>query len=497
MTWLVDRCLRHPLRVAALSLLLLVLAVFGLTQLGTSAAIRTLTGSGSAAYRADREVADRFGDESILVLVPATAREIALTADLGRVIGLEGCLAGTAKDETALPGGAKGPCARLRQLKPAKVVYGPGTFINAAVGQVSDEIERLGLRALTEAQQAKTTAEAAARKRGAGQAAIARAGQAASDRVLARSQALLQVAQSRGINVAQPPTLSDTAFVERLLFDANATPAGTPKARYGAVFPSADAGLITLRLRSDLSEADRREAVELVQQAVGLSDLRLSQGKPYVVSGSPVLVAAVADELASALLALLAVGVLVMALVLALTFPERRRLLPLGLALGTVAVVFGGIGLLGMSINLGTIATLPVLLGLAVDYGVQLHARVEEARRSGLSGTTAVRTAVARGDGRCCWRPGRRWPGSWPCSSRRRRSSGASRWSSSSGWRWRSSPRSRSAWSSTRGGRRRSGRPPTPPPRRLRRWPRPAVGSGRDRWCGHSSAAPTDARCWS
>lgn len=397
MSWLVDRCLRHPLRVAALSLLLLALAVFGLTQLGTSAAIRTLTGSGSAAYRADREVAKRFGDESILILVPASARDIALTDDLGRVLGLEGCLAGTAPDASTLPGGSGGACAGLQRLKPAKVVYGPGTFLNAGIGQISDQIEQGSVQGAVEAAQAQARAEAAARKRGADGAAVARAGQQAVARVAASAERKTEVLKSRGIDPANPPTLSDTAFVERLAFDAAAARPGTPKPRFAAVFPSPDAGLITLRLREDLSEADRRQAVELVQRAAGMSEFRLQRGGAYVVSGSPVLVVAVADELASALLALLAVGVLVMALVLALTFPERRRLLPLALALGTVAVVFGGIGLLGMSINLGTIATLPVLLGLAVDYGVQLHARVEEARRAGLSGADAVRAAVERG----------------------------------------------------------------------------------------------------
>nr|WP_246851739.1 MMPL family transporter [Patulibacter sp. SYSU D01012] len=187
---------------------------------------------------------------------------------------------------------------------------------------------------------------------------------------------------------------TDARFVQRLVFGGTGT---TPRAQFRAVLPTPDAGLIAVRLRADLSDADRRRAVELVQRAVALPDFRLTHGGTYVVSGSPVLVDAVAGELERALLALLGVGVLVMALVLAATFPERRRLGPLLLALGTVAVVFGGMGLLGLPADLGTIATLPVLLGLAVDYGVQLHARVEESRRAGLAGREAVRDAVARG----------------------------------------------------------------------------------------------------
>ncbi|MGX6450075.1 hypothetical protein ACVU7I_18715, partial [Patulibacter sp. S7RM1-6] len=238
---------------------------------------------------------------------------------------------------------------------------------------------------------------AAARKRGADADAIATAGRRAAAKAQRELQARIagyaQLAQEFDIS----PTgvsATDTRFVQRLVFGGSGS---TPRAAFRAVLPTPDAGLVAMRLRPGLSDAQRQRAVALVRQAVALPDFRLTHGGTYVVSGSPVLVEAVADELEHALLALLAVGVLVMALVLALTFPERRRLRPLALALGTVAVVFGGMGVLGLPADLGTIATLPVLLGLAVDYGVQLHARVEESRRAGLAGAVAVRDAVARG----------------------------------------------------------------------------------------------------
>ena len=79
--------------------------------------------------------------------------------------------------------------------------------------------------------------------------------------------------------------------------------------------------------------------------------------------------------LAGSTLRLLLVAVAVMALVLALLFRARLRLLPLVLALGAVAIVFGGLSLLGLPLTMASIAVLPVLLGLAVDYAIQFQAR--------------------------------------------------------------------------------------------------------------------------
>jgi uncharacterized protein len=51
---------------------------------------------------------------------------------------------------------------------------------------------------------------------------------------------------------------------------------------------------------------------------------------------------------------------------------------PLAVALAAVAVTFGGMSLLGAPLTMASIASLPVLLGLGVDYAIQYQARVQE-----------------------------------------------------------------------------------------------------------------------
>ena len=75
-----------------------------------------------------------------------------------------------------------------------------------------------------------------------------------------------------------------------------------------------------------------------------------------------------------------------MAIVLLLAFRSRMRLLPLALALASAALVFGLLDLVGGSLTMASVAVLPILIGLAVDYAIQFQARLDEVQATGASG---------------------------------------------------------------------------------------------------------------
>ena len=85
-----------------------------------------------------------------------------------------------------------------------------------------------------------------------------------------------------------------------------------------------------------------------------------------------------------------------MALTLLLVFRSRLRLLPLAIALAAAALTFGLLGLLGGSLTIASIATLPILIGLVVDYAIQLQARYDEATAGGAGPIDAAREAAGR-----------------------------------------------------------------------------------------------------
>ena len=206
-------------------------------------------------------------------------------------------------------------------------------------------------------------------------------------------QQLIQAATKYGLSGV--PNINDPNYVSTVVFDSRIG-GGTPKARFSFLFPSPDAAMITVRLRPDLDASERERAIELIRAAVDDPEFALRDGS-YVVSGVPVIFDGLASKLSSEILILLIVALAVMAITLALVFGPPLRLLPLALALAAAAVTFGLLALLGGSLTMASIAVLPVLTGLAVDYAIQFQARFTEALREGSSAPRAAVEAAARG----------------------------------------------------------------------------------------------------
>jgi uncharacterized protein len=360
----------HARAVLAVGLALALAAAIGATRIPTDAGIGTLADGDTATYRATQQVRDAFGEEPVVVLARGDLQGLILSSNVFRLLRLEGCLSGN------VPKGAKpipGPCAELARLDPVEFLSGPATFLNEAVVQIDSQLRRLAQRVPP------------AKLR----------------------EFLLSVVTRYGITSA--PSIDNEEFVATVVFDL-ARARGTPKARLAYLFPNSRSAQIVVRFKPDLSEAERHRAIDLIEAAVGDTTPRRAcaeKGRPapcfeleggsYLVSGAPVVVDGLARALKDALLVLFAVALAVMALTLLAVFRSRLRLLPLGLALAAAAIVFGLLGLSGGSLTMASIAVLPILIGLAVDYAIQLQARFDEAVASGAEGPEAARSAATAG----------------------------------------------------------------------------------------------------
>jgi hydrophobe/amphiphile efflux-3 (HAE3) family protein len=385
---------------------LIVLAVVGVLALaGAALALRlepssatdTLVDRSSETFEATERFKRDFGDEAVIVMVKGDLQRTVLTSDLGRLLRLEGCLSGNVPEKglKSLPP----QCRELAELKPAKVVFGPGTFINTATRQIADEFTVRQQATQREADQLAEAARKLSAKRGDSKAQQERLAKAARDAKMAEfTQQLLGLALRYGITGL--PAIDNPEFVSTLVFDTRAGRVGVPKSRFAFLFPSDNAALVQIRMRPDLSDEERRRAIDLFREVTEQRSLQPQEGARYIVTGVPVVAEALADAVQRAIFVLLGAALLVMAATLALVFRTRLRLLPLALALAAAAMTFGGLSLAGGSLTMASIAVLPVLIGLAVDYAIQFHARFDEQRarpRSPGARGAAVAAASAGG----------------------------------------------------------------------------------------------------
>jgi uncharacterized protein len=387
---------RRPLLVLALTAVLALAGAALALRLEPSTATETLVDRGSDSFEATERFKRDFGDEAVLVLVRGELARTVLTADLGRVLRLEGCLSGNVPDTPRGLGSLPRVCREIAELRAARVVYGPGTFINTAVNQIGEEFTMRRRESERNAARAAEAARRLSQRRGDPPAEQDRLARAARDAVTTQfTQYVINLGLRYGLT--DIPRIDSPDFVSRLVFDGRNP--GVPKSRFAYLFPSENAALIQIRMRPDLSGEERRRAIGLIEEATQERVFQPREGARYIVTGVPVVAERLADAVQRSIFVLLGAAVLVMAATLALVFRTRLRLLPLALALAAAAMTFGALSLAGGSLTMASVAVLPVLIGLAVDYAIQFHARFDEemARGRGASRRDAATAAAAAG----------------------------------------------------------------------------------------------------
>jgi uncharacterized protein len=409
---------RRPRTVIAVTVLVTALGVLAALRLDSEAATDTLVDRDSETFAATQRFDEQFGDDPVVILVHGQLEDLLLTDNLGRLLQLEGCLAGQvgpgaeALNET---------CGKIADLDPTQVVFGPATFLNQSAVGLEQQLSGQSQAAIEQARAAAAAAAQRAKRQGLSEEDQIAAARGAGQEVLGRfQQQILELAVQTG--QTGPPRIDDPRFVSSIVFDTRFA-GGVPKARFSDFFPNPEAALIAVRLRPELGEAQRGAAIELFRDAVAHDDFRLRAGggedPSYVVSGVPVVVEGLTKELEHEIFILLGVALAVMAVTLVIVFGPPLRLLPLAVALVATAIAFGGLAAFGGSLTMASLAVLPVLIGLAVDYAIQFQARFREAvaRRPAQRPSSRPRDSPPRPASSSCCCPRSRWCASSVCCS--------------------------------------------------------------------------------
>lgn len=171
-----------------------------------------------------------------------------------------------------------------------------------------------------------------------------------------------------------PPSkriITNPAWINVLLHNPN----GSLRSASSSFFPNETHAGMFIFLKGHLTIAQEAAAASKVQQLVSQTHF---QNATTLVTGVPELLRTINNYLTKGFVTLGAIAALVMALIVLLLFTVRWRLLPFAIVVVGLVWAFGLTGYFHIPLTLGSIASLPVLLGVGMDYAIQIHSRVEE-----------------------------------------------------------------------------------------------------------------------
>ncbi len=190
---------------------------------------------------------------------------------------------------------------------------------------------------------------------------------------------LLQGASAQaGLDLSDPTALVQAALADKSL-----------RAQLERFFRNNHA-LVVVRLAGGLSVEEQSEAVRSIQDAVDASPF----AKGAIVAGNPRMISDITSAIFSGLIKTGVIAVVLMVLILFITFPARWRLLSLPLVLVGVLWTFGIAAVADVPLTLVTLAGLPILIGLGVDFAIQFHNRYEEEMRRGEEPSGALVSSI-------------------------------------------------------------------------------------------------------
>ena len=321
----------------------------GLGRLHFSSSTDTIIPSTSPVYRDNVNYQRAFGGDPMLVLFTGDVRRLFTPQNRRELTRLERALVRDGRYHALIS-----PLTVLRNAA-AELPIAPGLQLGALARD-------------QDAAAAKARARSAAR----GATAVEQdAADAAARARLAAVFARRTAADAARLSAVGEQSLENPAFVDFLAFDER----GRVRPSLANIFPDRNHALFVARLAGNLSIDETADAA---QRVADLTSDRRFQGVGTLTTGSVLLVKEINDGIQGDMGRMGALALALMAVVLLLVLRFRHRLLALPVTLIGIAWAFGILGYLGVPLTMVTISGLPILIGLGVDFAVQVHARYEE-----------------------------------------------------------------------------------------------------------------------
>jgi uncharacterized protein len=357
--WLADRVSRRTAVVLAAAALVTVVLALGLGQLGFATGQDSYLDPDSKIAIDNREYQDLFGGQAMVVLLTAdeggSALDLFEPENRERMGQLE---------------------ADLRAIDGVVGVVSPLTALEWSDNLVEGGLESRASQILQRAIARETDEAAAAARLESGSIQLARGAEIPDEERTFENRAWLEflLFDNTGFSLGPDGELVEPPPGQRQV-RAALRPVFTFAPGTEPIADNANNAQVVVRLAGNASLDEEGAATDAVLAVTQQAEF---QGFSTLTTGAPVLLKDINDYLQGGMLTLGGIAVIVMFFALLIAFRARWRFLPLGIVLTGIIWTFGLLGYVGFELSLVTISGLPILIGMGIDYAIQIHNRIEE-----------------------------------------------------------------------------------------------------------------------
>jgi hypothetical protein len=354
---------RRPWWFIIVAIVLTAAAVPGITMLKTETGFNALVSPDSEISQGNSRYEEQFGREPITILLEGKLDDIFSTENL---VIMSDFRQEFSYDE------------RYR------AVIGPITLLQTAIEEANQASqafqEQITLAQEAAAMEARQTAAAM----GLSVLQQEQAAQQARAKVLQEFQPQIEQMQLIG-----EPSLHNPLFVTAVLYD----PEGVINKVMQPFIPDDKHALIIVTPRGNMEDEEALQAAKDIEAFFSVHPLVKVN---TTIIADTMLVDAISNRMGKNFAILLSLSIVVMIVILLVMFRVRWRLLSL-LMVGIAALwTFGLMGYFSVPITMATMAVLPILIGLGIDFSIQFHNRYQEEVTKSNSVSKAILTSVSR-----------------------------------------------------------------------------------------------------
>lgn len=172
-----------------------------------------------------------------------------------------------------------------------------------------------------------------------------------------------------GMMVSNIPNTQEE--LDSILYDEN----GKLRTIFDDVIEDDNHNMMVIKLEGNLEDSYKDTIYADLEKALGAEDFG---DVSFVISGKPVLDSSLRAEMKSNMKVMVALAVVLMFIILILVFHIRWRVLSLGIIFVSVIATLGFMGTMSVPMTMVSMAVFPILIGLGIDYSIQLQNRYEE-----------------------------------------------------------------------------------------------------------------------